>query len=177
MRAQTKVKGGERVHEPLDVGDATVWFEKLEKDFRRLNISALGDSSSRTVCRIRKANSWLEQPNLPSGINVCSKSVVYQKLTRILGLSSSSSWITNRYDACAWTNSAISSTMNADKGIFTGLGGCNKRYWKGDTDQILTQLCGPQDEWHISEFDTSSLCLRHIDVPGIGQRLLHTNIL
>jgi len=60
MRAQTKVEGGEQLHEPLDVGDATVWFKALEGDLRRLNISALGDSSSRTVCRIRKANSWPE---------------------------------------------------------------------------------------------------------------------
>jgi len=79
MRVQTKVKEGERVHEPLDVGNTTVWFEKLEEDFRSLNTSALGDSSSRTVCRIRKANSWLEQPDLPSRVNVCSELAVHEK--------------------------------------------------------------------------------------------------
>ena len=128
-------------HEPLDVGHTSVRFEKLEEDLRSLNVGALGNSSSCAVCRIRKANSRLEQPNLPSRINVWNQSVVYhKKLTRILGFSSSSSWITNRYDACAWTNSAISSTINADKGIFTGLGVCNEHRWKGNMDQILTQL-------------------------------------
>lgn len=88
MRAQ-KERG---VHEPLDVGDTSVRFEKLEEDLRRLNAGALGNSSSRAVCRIRKANSWLKQPNLSSRINACNESGVYhKKLTRILGFSSSSS--------------------------------------------------------------------------------------
>ena len=77
MRAQ-KERGG---HEPLDIGDTSVRFEKLEEDLRSLNTGTLGDSSSRAVCRIRKANSWFKQPNLSSGINVCNESVVYHKKT------------------------------------------------------------------------------------------------
>jgi hypothetical protein len=60
--------------------------------------------------------------------------------------------------------------MKADKGIFTGLGVYNEHYLEGNTDKILTQLWGSQDEQHISVLDMWSKCLRHIDVLGIGQR-------
>lgn len=94
--------------------------KKLVEHLCRQDVGTLRYRTRRRGC-VSNTNPGFEEPNLNWRSVTTETNWLKCRPTRILGFSSSSSRITKRYEAWAWTNSVMSSTMNADIGTLNSL--------------------------------------------------------